>query len=459
MGVWANVKWIFGWPSRLYRLLVRRVDVLVVGSAHIDTTGEVKDTHSFAKGTDHDGTITYSVGGSGYNVAVNLAAAGSNRHVALDTLLPKESRLADLVMSKLALNSVSLDYVRRPSVKDASIQGIETIQGLAKEVIGGRVEVRARDERIFSVSRTLVDTPHFLARNRDKIAVERAKALVLDTYLLESAARDVVGRALKKGTPIFVLVSTDSTARRFARGIVAGAFFAEGAVLCIAGAARVIEAMMLEVDPNEDRHVERIRVVRGQAKAIDPDAARAICGLLKSRYVACIYDLKATVLAETGEHLRIDMSGFPVTNQKGDGDALMAAIVDVFLSEGGRSVSPARAQTVLNLSERRVAEALKFEIGRHVRRAVSSHGSTLGSVISFEEPFDTWARLIDRQLKYWGMQGLNAVVWLGVAYLVNRLAIWAGMEDFLRVPVKKLTALLGILAQWLKTVLVLIFGH
>ena len=75
---------------------------------------------------------------------------------------------------------------------------------------------------------------------------------------------------------------------------------------------------------------------------------------------------------------------------------------------------------------------------------MSSHGATLGSVISFEEPFDTWGRLIDRQLKYWGMQGLNALVWLGVAFLVNRLAIWLGMEDILRMPVKKLTTMLGI---------------
>ena len=87
-----------------------------------------------------------------------------------------------------------------------------------------------------------MDTPHFLARNRDKIAVERAKALVLDLPARSGRTGIVVRRALNA---IFVIVSTDSTARRFAKSIVEGALIAEGAVLCIAGAARVIEAMML----------------------------------------------------------------------------------------------------------------------------------------------------------------------------------------------------------------------
>src|SRR5262245_46842356 len=192
MALWANVKWAFGWPSRVLRLLVRPIDVLFVGSAHIDTAGEIEDTSDLIKGSDHDGRIIYAVGGGGYNVAVNLAAAGKNRRVALDTLLSKESRLADLVMSKLASNGVSLDYVRRLSMKNASVQGF------VRAVMGGRVEIRDPETRILSVSRTLVNTPEFWVRHRDRIAVDKAKALVIDTSLLEAAARDVIQRAVAK---------------------------------------------------------------------------------------------------------------------------------------------------------------------------------------------------------------------------------------------------------------------
>jgi sugar/nucleoside kinase (ribokinase family) len=114
MRVWAKIKWGFGWPWRAFRLLTRRIDVLVRGSAHIEATGQI-ETRELAFGADHEGRIIYSVGGGGFNVAVNLAAAGKNGRVALDTLLPKEPRLAELVMSKLVANGVSLDYVRRLS--------------------------------------------------------------------------------------------------------------------------------------------------------------------------------------------------------------------------------------------------------------------------------------------------------------------------------------------------------
>jgi hypothetical protein len=301
-----------------------------------------------------------------------------------------------------------------------------------------------------------VNTPEFWVRNRDKIAAHRAKAIVVDSNLLEAAAQDIVQRSVEKRTPLFVLVTTDATGRRFAKNIAQRTFFAEGAVLCVAGAAGVVEAMTLEIDPDEDRHADRIRVLRGQTKSIDPKAAALICGLLKARYVACIYDLKATVLAWTGDHLQIDMSDLLVTNQKGDGDALMAAIVDVFLSQGGKSVGSVGAQDVLDLRRPQIAAALSTEITHHVGRAVSSLGATPRSVISFEEPFDTWGRLLERRLKYWVMQGINALVWLLIALGIDRLALLLAGEHLLRMPLKKAVGFAG---QALKLSLGWLFGH
>jgi len=59
--------------------------------------------------------------------------------------------------------------------------------------MGGRVELRARETRLYSVSKTLVNMPEYWTRNRDRIAVHRAKALVVDTYLFEAAAQDISG--------------------------------------------------------------------------------------------------------------------------------------------------------------------------------------------------------------------------------------------------------------------------
>jgi hypothetical protein len=323
-----------------------------VGAGHIETIGEVEDTIAVTQGNDDDGRTVYSVGGGGYTSLWTWRLPATPARCA-DTLPPSGSRLAELMMAKLVFNGVSLDYVRRLSVKD------RTIQGFVQAAMGGQVEIRAHDQRFLSVSRTLVNTPEFWARNRDSVAVNRTKALVVDTYLLEAAAREVVQRAVAKRTPLFVFVATDATARRFARNIAQGTFSAEGAVLCLAGTAGVIEAMALEIDADGSAHVERIKVLRGQSRSVAPDVAKAICKLLKVRYVACIYDLKATVLAWTGDCLQLDMSDLAnfVRNQKGCSDALLAAIVDVFLSEGGKNVGSARAQDVLDLKNRRSRRA------------------------------------------------------------------------------------------------------
>jgi hypothetical protein len=432
--------------------LTRRIDVLVVGSAHIETTGEVENSRDL-KSTDHEGRIIYSVGGGGYNVAVNLAAAGKNGRVALDTLLPKESRLAELVMSKLVANGVSLDYVRRLSNRERENRDF------VQAAMGGRVELRAKEARLYSVSRTLVDTPDYWTRNRDRIAVQRAKAPVVDTYLFEAAAQDIVKRAIDKRTPLFVLATTDSTARRFARGIADRLQQAEGAVLCIAGISDVIDAMSFEIDPDDRRHEERIRLLYYRSSTIEPAIGQAICRLLQTRYLAFIYNKKATIVAWTGEHFQVDMSDIPVRNQKGAGDALMAAIVDVFLSSGGKTVGTVGAQEILNLKSSDLAGALRTEIRHHVGRAFRSEGATPRSVISFEEPFDSWSQLLERQLKYLGIQAVNALGWLSIAFAINRVAILIGMGDILRIPFKKISTILGAALQWLKALLALMFGH
>jgi hypothetical protein len=453
MRVWAKIKYGFGWPWRLVRLLIRRVDVLVVGSAHIEATGEVDDTATFVKDTDHEGRIIYSVGGGGYNVAVNLAAAGKNGRVALDTMLPAESRLAELVMSKLVSNGVSLDYIRRLSNRD------QRNSAFVQAAMGGRVELRATNTRLYSVSRTLVTTPDYWTRNRDRLAVNRAKAIVVDTYLFEAAAQEILRLAVDGRTPLFVLATTDTTARRFARGVVGGAHHTAGGVLCIVGVADVLDAMTFEIDADDQRHADRIRLLQGRSATPQPAVAKAMCELLKTKYVASFHDRIATIFAWTGDQFQVDMRDMVPINQKGAGDALMAAIVDVFLSKGGKTVGSVGAQEVLNLSMPDITGALRLEIRHHVARAFRSEGATPGSVISFEEPFDSWRQLIERRMKYLGVQAVNAVGWLGIFALINRLAKVAGLEHVVKMPVKKIMALLGHGLQWIKTVLAFILGH
>ncbi|HEX6473950.1 MAG TPA: hypothetical protein VF114_02540, partial [Candidatus Limnocylindria bacterium] len=92
-------------------------------------------------------------------------------------------------------------------------------------------------------------------------------------------------------------------------------------------------------------------------------------------------------------------------------------------------------------------------------RAFRSEGATPRSVISFEEPFESWRQALGRQTKYLSMQAVNAAGWLAILIVINRLAILAGLDDVVRLPIKKVSAFLGAALQWLKTVLALMFGH
>ena len=137
----------------------------------------------------------------------------------------------------------------------------------------------------------------------------------------------------------------------------------------------------------------------------------------------------------------------------------MAAVVDVFLSSGGKTAGVVGAQDVLDLKNSELTGALRTEIRHHTQRAFRSEGATPRSVISFEEPFESWRQTLSRQAKYLSMQAVNAAGWLAILIVINRLAILAGLDDVVRLPIKKVSAFLGAALQWLKTVLALMFGH
>jgi len=111
MRIWARIRWGFGWPWRAFRLLTRRIDVLVVDGTHRDHRRGRKH-QAFAEGTDHEGRIIYSVGGGGYNVAGQSSCGGQNGRVALDTML---RRIAPrrVAHEQARVQWGLLDYVRR----------------------------------------------------------------------------------------------------------------------------------------------------------------------------------------------------------------------------------------------------------------------------------------------------------------------------------------------------------
>jgi len=80
--------------------------VLVIGSAHLDVIGEYQDIRY----VDRKGKVTYSIGGTAYNIAVDLAQ--HRVRCFLFTYLKKNSILSRIIWNKLALRGVKRRYVR-----------------------------------------------------------------------------------------------------------------------------------------------------------------------------------------------------------------------------------------------------------------------------------------------------------------------------------------------------------
>lgn len=96
----------------------KRPIILVVGSAHVDVFGDF-DT-SQANAIDKEGEIVCSIGGTAFNIAVDLASEATVQ-VILYTHLKKNSLSTDLIIRRLRREFISTRYViRDDSIKSDS---------------------------------------------------------------------------------------------------------------------------------------------------------------------------------------------------------------------------------------------------------------------------------------------------------------------------------------------------
>lgn len=426
----------------MIRLWFRRVDVLVVGSAHIDTSGVVETFGDFVRGKDHSGTIVYSVGGGGYNVAVNLSVAGDHREIALYTFLPLKSRLADLVYAKLERFGVSLNFIQRRGMD------VDGSTDFSHAVMGGSVEIRDAQDRIMSVSRTALQVPDFWSRGRDRIAVGRAKAVVVDTHLYAAAARRILQECKQKKTPIFVFAATDSTARAHAANI------KQEGVFCIVGTAEVLAAMLIQLDRHGASNPAQDLLLKGSRRAHVPQTASDICNALGAGFVASIDGTRIVMMGLRGEIFQTDLADTSeIKNHKGAADALMAAIVDTYLSNGGKDAGAVRGQDVLNLRDGGLQKALQNKIAIHVGRALHATGATKGSVISFDEALESWSLFWRQTFQRLSARVLDTVSWIALWVLFSWTMAFFRVDHYWRVPLKKLAQYLGTWGQHLLGIL------
>jgi pseudouridine kinase len=93
----------------------RKPLVLVIGSAHMDVLGDFAVTEK--RRVDKEGEVYCSIGGSAFNIAVDVANEGGVE-AALFTHVRRRSPVTDIIFARLREEGVSTRYV----VRDANIQ-------------------------------------------------------------------------------------------------------------------------------------------------------------------------------------------------------------------------------------------------------------------------------------------------------------------------------------------------
>lgn len=89
--------------------------ILVIGAAHLDIVGEYSSAISHV--VDKPGEIFYSVGGTAYNIAANLAQ--NNASVEFVSLLRQESLITPLIMSRLDSYGITKSVVIREAIGES----------------------------------------------------------------------------------------------------------------------------------------------------------------------------------------------------------------------------------------------------------------------------------------------------------------------------------------------------
>lgn len=167
--------------------------ILVIGAAHPDIFADYKKSQEDK--IDKPGKLKYSIGGTAYNIAVNLGQHHQN--VSLYSFIRAESLFTDLIVNRLEENGVRTNFVQRHDYMPES-----GFIALRKE---GKLESAVTSSGITQVA---FDRSHL------KSAIKNAAFVVADCNLDENQLKLVVDVANVVDKKILVSGVSESKAKR-----------------------------------------------------------------------------------------------------------------------------------------------------------------------------------------------------------------------------------------------------
>jgi hypothetical protein len=277
------------------RLSKRKRKILTLGSVHLDTIAVAnKDDASFF------GRITHSIGGSAYNVAINLARYAPNKKhikVGLYTILPEHSMITDIIRYKLQRAKVNTDYM---CIQDSRVRGGGYV------AIIGNGDDKGQKQSKASVIDPALREEHFsrIANERhDRIdtAIEWADYLVADVNLSWLVIDSIAKHARTEEKPVFVRLGSSEQAARSSWLKTKD----EKRAVCVAGRSElIVELLQLLEQPDLSRELE----VLGENPDPRHVSVNRICEELQTQHVLCYYSFGDMRCLQRGKKTRSVLS-------------------------------------------------------------------------------------------------------------------------------------------------------
>jgi sugar/nucleoside kinase (ribokinase family) len=315
--------------------------VLVAGAAHLDVIADYKLANQSR--LDKIGQIRYAVGGTGYNITINLGQAGVP--VAFLTLLKKNSFSSAWIRERLESSGVDTDFVElSPRISES-----------------GFIAIRQDGQLETAVTSSAIGEHSFPAATVDE-AVKHARFVVLDCNLAGDQLSLFLESARRHEKPVAVAAVSDSKVLR----------------LVEIGDHQQIDLVALSE--------HELAAVFADQPPEDKDNPARICERLKAKQVIVTAGINGyVVVTSAGGVKRYSAPQVDnIVSTTGAGDALLgAALADWYK----------RQSLDFDNSVASIATA--------IRKVLQQPGATVGSVAT-DIDFANLAKIAIRDKPFWG---------------------------------------------------------
>ncbi len=337
--------------------------VLVVGAAHIDVIAD----YAAASGgrLDKAGTVRYSIGGTGYNVAVDLGQDGVE--VALVCVVKRDSFSAVWTRERLKAANVDARWVETSAaVPESGFVGIRRDGQLETAVTASAIE------------------QHTFNAERLQRAVAAAKLVVVDCNLDAVQLKSVIALAQRLRRPVVVACVSDAKVRR-----------------------------LQQQSPAEPVDLVALNDVEARAAGLVLDdvptaaQAQAACAALRARMAIVTRGERGHVaLADDGGvRCYAAPANVVVASTSGAGDALLAGVVGHWWRSGRLDVDAAHDHAMLL-----------------VAKTLALPAATAGA-LAVDADFAQLARIAVSAVPWW-RRGLSTEVGVAATLVATLIAAW-----------------------------------